>query len=140
MVSANRASRKAGESNVSPTDGIRFWDSTIERQRLFVSRRRRIMIRTRQRYVAQTFTLNIADFSEECLAQYDRVKQHPDDFLVHQFHLNPDLVLEKLDAQATARHKDRVEVLDLLKNGWCPVLRARRANGMRMQHNPAAGG
>jgi hypothetical protein len=34
---------------------------------------------------------------------YDVNLLTPDDFLVHQFHLNCDLLVEKLTAQATAR-------------------------------------
>jgi predicted nucleic acid-binding protein len=60
-------------------------------------------------------TLNIKHFPEGCIREYDLVVQHPDEFLAHQFHMNPDLVLEKLDAQAAAIKKDREAVIALLR-------------------------
>ena len=56
-------------------------------------------------------TFNDADFPEDCLKQYDILRQTPDEFLVHQFHLSPDLVLEKIDAQATAIRQERKHVI-----------------------------
>jgi PIN domain len=53
---------------------------------------------------AQTIvTFNIKDFSEAAVAPWDVIVQMPDEFLVHQFHLNPDVVLAKLAEQAQAR-------------------------------------
>jgi hypothetical protein len=56
------------------------------------------------------------DFPAECLSQYGLVCQTPDEFLVHQYHLNPEVVLEKLDAQAAGIRKQRQDVLDRLRN------------------------
>lgn len=58
---------------------------------------------------------NTKDFPEECLKRYGLVCQHPDEFLVHQYHLNPEVVLEKLDAQATGIKQQRTDVLNRLK-------------------------
>jgi hypothetical protein len=60
-------------------------------------------------------TSNTKHFPEECLARWDLLCQTPDDFLLHQFHLNPDLVLEKLDNQAAAIGKEREYILERLK-------------------------
>lgn len=60
-------------------------------------------------------TTNIKDFPEECLNRFDITPQHPDDFLIHQFHLNPDQVLEKLDSQALTIQKTREQVIEGLR-------------------------
>jgi len=60
-------------------------------------------------------TQNTKHFPEECLAQYNVLCHTPDDFLVHQFHLSAEQVLEKLDAQAAALHKERPHVIEKLK-------------------------
>jgi predicted nucleic acid-binding protein len=60
-------------------------------------------------------TLNTKHFPEDCLAKYDLIRQSPDEFLVNQFHLSQDIVLEKIDAQAAAMKKDRVYVANLLR-------------------------
>ena len=53
---------------------------------------------------AQTIvTFNIKDFPESAVAPWDVIVQTPDEFLVHQFHLNPEVVLAKLMEQAQAR-------------------------------------
>jgi predicted nucleic acid-binding protein len=53
---------------------------------------------------AQTIvTLNLRDFPEAALSPWDVVAQSPDEFLVHQFHLAPEVVTQKLHEQA-ARH------------------------------------
>jgi predicted nucleic acid-binding protein len=48
-------------------------------------------------------TDNVRHFPPASLAPYDIGVITPDDFLVHQFHLNEELLLEKLMAQAAAR-------------------------------------
>jgi predicted nucleic acid-binding protein len=60
-------------------------------------------------------TANTKDFPAECLSKYDVVCQNPDEFLVHQYHLNPEVVLEKLDAQATGIREQRQGILNRLK-------------------------
>ncbi len=47
-------------------------------------------------------TLNERDFPPDCLKQYDILRQNPDEFLVHQFHMNPDIVMLKVEEQAVA--------------------------------------
>src|SRR5262249_24354569 len=60
-------------------------------------------------------TLNHRDFPEECLKQYDLLRHTPDDFLIHQYHLNPVFVLQKLDEQASALREERTNLLERLK-------------------------
>jgi len=60
-------------------------------------------------------TANTKDFPAECLSRYNLVCQNPDEFLVHQYHLNPEVVLEKLDAQAAGIREQRQNVLNRLK-------------------------
>ena len=61
-------------------------------------------------------TSNIRHFPESCLEEYGLLCQSPDDFLVHQFHLNPPLVIDKLDQQAAVIRKTRTEMISKLKN------------------------
>ena len=61
-------------------------------------------------------TLNCRDFPVECLAQYDIIRMSPDEFLVNQFHLNPESVLDKLDAQAAAIRNERTQIITRLKD------------------------
>jgi predicted nucleic acid-binding protein len=56
-------------------------------------------------------TLNTRDFPAECLTQYDIDRMSPDDFLVHQYHLNPVVLLDKLDAQAAAIRETRDKII-----------------------------
>ena len=60
-------------------------------------------------------TQNIKHFSGKCLEEYGILCQTPDDFLVHQFHLNPSLVMEKLDQQGAAINQGRLVVVTKLK-------------------------
>lgn len=53
---------------------------------------------------AQTIvTFNLKDFPETVLTPWNVEAQSPDDFLVHQYHLGPDVVLQKLREQAERR-------------------------------------
>ncbi|MGD0830917.1 MAG: hypothetical protein ABR907_08245 [Terracidiphilus sp.] len=46
---------------------------------------------------AQTIvTLNLKDFPEAALSPWDAVAQSPDEFLVHQYHLAPEVAALKL--------------------------------------------
>jgi hypothetical protein len=60
-------------------------------------------------------TYNVKDFPPVCMDKYGILCQSPDDFLVHQFHLNPAEVLEKIDAQASAINQSRPYIISLLK-------------------------
>jgi predicted nucleic acid-binding protein len=64
-------------------------------------------------------TYNVKDFPPTCMEQYGILCQSPDDFLIHQFHLNPAQVLEKIDAQASAINQSRPLIITLLRV-MCP--------------------
>jgi hypothetical protein len=59
-------------------------------------------------------TFNRKHFPQESLFPFGILLHTPNSFLVHQFHLNSDIVLEKLDAQAAARHVERRIVAESL--------------------------
>jgi predicted nucleic acid-binding protein len=60
-------------------------------------------------------TNNVKDFPLAYLTQFDILCHSADDFLIHQFHLNRSLVLDKLDGQAVNIHRQRADVLSTLK-------------------------
>ena len=60
-------------------------------------------------------TFNDRDFPEAIIKQYGILRQSPDEFLVHQFHLAPEAVLEKLDAQALILKAQRKDVTARLR-------------------------
>jgi hypothetical protein len=60
-------------------------------------------------------TSNLKHFLVELLAPYEIDVQSPDDFLVHQFHLNPDRMLDILDTQASASRQRRADILHRYK-------------------------
>jgi hypothetical protein len=60
-------------------------------------------------------TNNLKDFPLDYLAQFDILCHSADDFLIHQFHLNPYLVLEKLDSQAVNIRRQRKQILASLR-------------------------
>jgi predicted nucleic acid-binding protein len=60
-------------------------------------------------------TNNIKDFPENCLEKHGILCQTPDEFLGHQFHLNPPVVLEKLDQQAAVIHQSRSDLITRLQ-------------------------
>jgi hypothetical protein len=55
---------------------------------------------------------NVKHFPLEALSPYDIELQTADDFLVNQFHLDPDSVIEKLEAQV---RKTRTTIADLCR-------------------------
>jgi predicted nucleic acid-binding protein len=59
-------------------------------------------------------TNNVKHFPAEYLEQFDVLCQRADDFLIHQFHLNPYLVFEKLDAQGVNMRQQRGDILSTL--------------------------
>ncbi len=61
-------------------------------------------------------TFNEGDFPEACLAQYGILRLHPDDFLVHQFHANSALVMEKIDLQAMVRREPWKNIVARLRD------------------------
>jgi hypothetical protein len=55
-------------------------------------------------------TLNVKHFPEDCLQRFDILCQTPDEFLVHQYHISPDIVIEKIDDQAANTERTRAEL------------------------------
>ena len=60
-------------------------------------------------------TSNLRDFPKNMLEPYHLFVQPPDEFLLHQYHLNPWALLEKLDNQASAIGQSRTKVLEMLQ-------------------------
>jgi len=56
-------------------------------------------------------TQNTRDFPNDCRDKYGILCQNADDFLIHQYWLGPEQVLEKLDYQAAHRKKERAALL-----------------------------
>jgi predicted nucleic acid-binding protein len=61
-------------------------------------------------------TNNVRHFRTEGLLPHGLTILSADEFLVHQYHLNPAIMLEKLDRQAAGIRKQRTDILQLL----CP--------------------
>ncbi len=69
-------------------------------------------------------TENMRDFPPEALARYGLTVLSADEFLVHQYHLDPPAMLEKLDRQAAGIKQQRGEILRLLRRhapGFCQL-------------------
>jgi hypothetical protein len=60
-------------------------------------------------------TDNLRHFPAKALSSYNLAALSADDFLVHQYHLNPEVMLEKLDRQAAGIRKRRFEILQHLQ-------------------------
>jgi predicted nucleic acid-binding protein len=60
-------------------------------------------------------TFNMRHFPRECIQQFGIVCRSPDQLLVEQFHMNPELVLEKLDLQAAALGQERAFITQRLE-------------------------
>jgi len=56
-------------------------------------------------------TQNVRHFPQDYLQQFSILCHNADDFLIHQFCLRPEQVLEKLDAQASGINKTRADVI-----------------------------
>jgi predicted nucleic acid-binding protein len=65
-------------------------------------------------------TDNVKDFPPEALAPYGIELMTADDFLVNQFHLDPDNVIAKLEAQANKKRSTRMDLLQLLETRGAP--------------------
>ena len=61
-------------------------------------------------------TQNTRHFPKECINKYGVLCQTADDFLVHQYHLSEQLVLDKLDDQGAGISQDRAFVISSLRN------------------------
>jgi predicted nucleic acid-binding protein len=69
-------------------------------------------------------TENTRHFPIEVLSQHHIIASTVDEFLTHQFHLEPQSMLDKLDRQAAGIHRRRSEVLEVLKKlapGFCKL-------------------
>ncbi|PYP86399.1 MAG: hypothetical protein DMG65_19005 [Candidatus Angelobacter sp. Gp1-AA117] len=74
-------------------------------------------------------TQNIKHFPAECLARFGVLCQTADGFLVHQYHLCPQLILDKLDDQAAGISQTRGFVISSLKSAapdFCKLLESHR--------------
>jgi predicted nucleic acid-binding protein len=60
-------------------------------------------------------TFNTRHFPSDCLEEYGLVCRTPDEFLVRQFQLFPESVLEKLDSQAAALRQQRSFIAERLQ-------------------------
>jgi predicted nucleic acid-binding protein len=70
-------------------------------------------------------TQNTKHFPKHCLDKFGVLCQTADDFLIHQYHLSPQLILDKLDDQAAGSSRDRAYVVASLKacaSGFCKLL------------------
>ena len=61
-------------------------------------------------------TQNTKHFPNTCLEQYGVLCQTADDFLMHQYHLSEQVVLDKLDDQAAGIGQNRSFVISSLRN------------------------
>lgn len=61
-------------------------------------------------------TDNVRDFPDEALSPHNLTVLSADEFLVHQYHLDPQIMLEKLDRQAAGIRRQRGDILLLLQN------------------------
>ena len=71
-------------------------------------------------------THNVKHFRPEAARPYDLDILTPDDFLIHQFHFNDELLIEKLVGQAAARKISLDALLDKLHRSapnWVTLLR-----------------
>jgi predicted nucleic acid-binding protein len=74
---------------------------------------------------ATIVTQNTKHFPKHCLEKYGVICQTADNFLIHQYHLAPQLVLDKLDDQAIGISRNREYVLQSLQAsaaGFCKLL------------------
>jgi predicted nucleic acid-binding protein len=60
-------------------------------------------------------TQNTRHFPKDCLEKFGMLCQTADEFLVHQYHLDPPLVLDKLDDQGAGIARDRAFIVASLK-------------------------
>jgi len=60
-------------------------------------------------------TQNTKHFPKDCLGKFGVLCQTADDFLIHQYHLCPQLIFDKLDDQSTGISRNRAFVISSLK-------------------------
>ncbi len=59
-------------------------------------------------------TQNIKHFPKECFDKFGVLCQTADDFLIHQYHLCPQLLVDKIDDQAAGISQSRAYVIESL--------------------------
>jgi predicted nucleic acid-binding protein len=72
-------------------------------------------------------TQNKKHFPEDWVNKFEILCQSADEFLVHQYHLSWELILDKLDAQAIGIGQTRAVVIENLRQtapGFCKLLEA----------------
>jgi len=72
-------------------------------------------------------TQNTKHFPKSCLEKYGVICQTADEFLIHQYHLSPQLILDKLDDQGAGIGQDRKYVVASLRASageFCKLLEA----------------
>jgi predicted nucleic acid-binding protein len=62
-------------------------------------------------HVHAIVTNNVKHFPEDCLKQFGILRHTADDFLIHQYWINPDSILDVLDRQSQARRRSREDLL-----------------------------
>jgi hypothetical protein len=71
-------------------------------------------------------TQNIKHFPKKCMEQYNVLCQTADDFLIHQYHLCREIVVDKIDDQAAGVDGgDRASVVENLRAsvpGFCQLM------------------
>ena len=60
-------------------------------------------------------TANVRHFPQDLLMGHGILVHHPDDFLIHQFHLNPERILDVLDTQASGTRQQRRDIVKRLR-------------------------
>jgi predicted nucleic acid-binding protein len=78
-------------------------------------------------HASTIITQNSRHFPKECCEKYGVVCRKPDDFLIDQYHLHPQLLLDKLDDQAAGISQNREFVVASLKPAvpkFCKLLDA----------------
>jgi putative PIN family toxin of toxin-antitoxin system len=61
-------------------------------------------------------TQNTKHFPKECLGKFGVLCQTADDFLIHQYYLSEQLILDKLDDQGAGISRDRAFVISSLRS------------------------
>jgi predicted nucleic acid-binding protein len=61
-------------------------------------------------------TDNVRDFPAAALSPYNLTLNTADEFLVNQYHLNPQIMLDKLDRQAAGIRRQRSDILQFLQH------------------------
>ena len=88
---------------------------------------RHVLAAAIQAHANAIITQNTKHFPADCLQKFGVLCQTPDEFLIHQYHLGPQVVLDKLDDQGAGIAQDRafvIESLTVCVPGFCELLNA----------------